>query len=121
MENNRIDYHFQESLVTRQNRAEREMLDKFHAGDYTMEHPLICVNPYFISPLSAVILFRTEKKTAVTLTVKGKEAEGDITHTFAPPQSTSCPFWVCTPITTTPLSCAPIRARPSATPSTPSR
>lgn len=84
MENNRIDYHFQESLVTRQNRAEREMLDKFHAGDYTMEHPLICVNPYFISPLSAVILFRTEKKTAVTLTVKGKEAEGDITHTFAP-------------------------------------
>ena len=29
----RIDYHFQESLVSRQNRAEHEMLEKFHAGD----------------------------------------------------------------------------------------
>lgn len=50
MESKHIDYHFQESLVSRQNHAEHEMLAQFHSGNYTMEQPLICLNPYFISP-----------------------------------------------------------------------
>ena len=46
------------------------------------DSPYIVVNPYLVNPLTAMILFKTEKEEAVTLTVKGKEAAGDITHTF---------------------------------------
>ena len=78
----RIPYSYCESLVKRQTKAEREMLDAFAAGDYTLEQPLIKLNPYLINPLSAVVLFRTEKETAVTVTIYGKEERGNIVHTF---------------------------------------
>ena len=71
MSNKTVSYTFEESLVSRQAKAEEAMLAEFDAGDYTLEHPLIKLNPYFISPLSAVILFRTEREVAVTVTVKG--------------------------------------------------
>ena len=85
--NTTVKYEYEDSLVARQTAAEEAMLAEFEAGAYTPEAPLIKINPYFISPLSAVILFKTEKKTAVTITVKGKEQAGDITHTFAPATS----------------------------------
>ena len=75
-------YKFTTSLVDRQNEAEKAMLEEFHNGDYTLEHPLVKLNPYFINPLAAVVLFRTEKEIAVTVTVLGKEPEGNIKHTF---------------------------------------
>ncbi len=84
MSNSTVKYAFEESLVARQAKAEEALLAEFAAGEYTLENPLIKINPYFISPLTALILFRTEKKTAVTITVKGKSADGNITHTFAP-------------------------------------
>lgn len=79
-----VKYSFEDSLISRQAKAEEAMLAQFRAGDYTVEAPLIKLNPYFISPLSAVILFRTEQPVAVTITVKGKEPQGDIKHTFPP-------------------------------------
>ena len=51
-------------------------------GDYTLKHPLVSPNLYRINPLSAVVAFRTETEQAVTVTVKGKSREGDISHTF---------------------------------------
>ena len=84
MSNSTVKYHFEESLVARQTKAEAAMLAEFEAGSYTLEHPLVKLNPYFISPLSAVVLFETEMETAVTVTVKGKEPEGTIKHTFPP-------------------------------------
>ena len=84
MSNSTVKYTFLESLVSRQTKAEEAMLAELDAGSYTLENPLIKVNPYFISPLSAVILFETGKEVAVTVTVKGKEPEGTITHTFPP-------------------------------------
>ncbi len=77
-----IQYNYKESLIDLQNRAEREMLAEFEAGDYTVKKPLVKYNPYLINPLAAVILFRTEEETAVTVTVLGKTAQADIHHTF---------------------------------------
>lgn len=77
-----IDYKFLDSLLVRQAEVEKEMLAEFKAGKYTYEKPLIKYNPYIISPLSAVILFRTEEETAITLTVIGKKKVGNIHHTF---------------------------------------
>lgn len=78
----KITYSFCDSLVKRQAEAEKQMLAEWKSGDYTFEKPLIKLNPYLINPLAAVVLFTTEKETAVTLTVYGKEERGNIVHTF---------------------------------------
>ena len=75
-------YTFTASLVDRQNEAEKAMLEELRNGNYTLEHPLVKLNPYFINPLAAVVLFKTEEEVAVTVKVLGKEPEGTMKHTF---------------------------------------
>ena len=77
-----IKYTFIKSLVDRQTEAEKAMLDELEAGSFTFDHPLVKLNPYFINPLAAVICFKTEEETAVTIRVLGKEKEGTMMHTF---------------------------------------
>ena len=77
-----IEYTFTKSLVDRQNEAQKAMLEELNSGDYTYDHPLVKLNPYFINPLAAVVCFKTEKEVAVTIRVLGKEPEGTIQHTF---------------------------------------
>ena len=77
-----INYTFSDSLVAQQTAAEKAMLEEFHAGNYTLENPLVKLNPYLINPLAAVVMFTTEKEVAVTVSVIGKEAEGTMKHTF---------------------------------------
>ena len=77
-----IKHTYIDPLVKRQAEAEKAMLAEFHAGDYTIDNPLVKVNPYFINPLAAVVLFKTEEEVAVTVTVCGKEKEGNMKHTF---------------------------------------
>lgn len=77
-----IDYAFQESLVSRQARKEKEIISTFEEGTYGIESPLVVINPYLVNPLAALVCFRTEKRVAVTITVRGIEEEGDISHTF---------------------------------------
>ena len=64
-----IKYSFLPSILTRQDESEKAMLAEFEAGNYTIEEPLVKYNPYLINPLSAVVLFKTEEDTAVTVTV----------------------------------------------------
>lgn len=82
MERKTIGYERISHLVERQYEQETAMRKELEGGNYTAEHPYVVVNPYFVNPLTALLLFNTEKEEAVTLTVKGKEAAGDITHTF---------------------------------------
>lgn len=77
-----VKYEFSEHLIERQYRAEQEMLAELEQGDYTLEHPLVKYNAYLVNPLSAVILFHTEREVAVTVTVLGKKPQGNIRHTF---------------------------------------
>ena len=77
-----IRYEKKNSLITQQAEAEQKFLETFEAGAYTASSPLVVRNPYLISPLTAMILFKTAVKQEVTLTVKGKEPEGDISHRF---------------------------------------
>ena len=77
-----VDYTRIENLVARQTAAEKAMLEEFRSGNYTLENPLVKLNPYIINPLAAVVMFNTEKETAVTIRVLGKEPEGTMKHTF---------------------------------------
>lgn len=75
-------YIYTEHLIPRQAEAEKAMLAEFEAGSYTLQNPLVKYNPYLINPLAAVVLFKTEKPTAITVTVKGKTKAADFKHTF---------------------------------------
>ena len=61
-----------DSLVTRQNAAEKAMLDELRSGNFTFDNPLVKLNPYFINPYAAVVLFHTPEAVAVTVRVLGK-------------------------------------------------
>ena len=84
-----VNYTYLEHMIPQQARAEKAMLEEFEAGNYTFANPLVKVNPYLINPLAAVVLFKTEKETAITVTVKGKTEAADFSHTF--PKATTKP------------------------------
>lgn len=64
------------SLVEKQNEKE------YNTEGYTIENPSIILNPYDISPLTALILFETDEEESVKVTIKGKDALTTYTHTF---------------------------------------
>lgn len=64
-----------------QKKVDNNLLTESKKG-YTLDNPLIVVNPYGNSPLSAIAIFDTEKETGIELTVKGKETVDDIKTTF---------------------------------------
>ncbi|MHB1134502.1 MAG: aryl-sulfate sulfotransferase [Chloroflexota bacterium] len=84
---NQVKYRSIPHIITRQSELEQAFLAEFEAGDYTLDNPLVKVDPYGICPLTAMLLFKTPVPTEVTITVRGKKAPGDIRHTF--PASTS--------------------------------
>lgn len=65
-----------------QDELTKEILDTYKKGKYTVDKPYVVVNPYLISPQSALILFKTDKKEKVTVTLKGKHND-DLVTTFA--------------------------------------
>ena len=77
-----IKYTHKDHIITLQKQNEEAFLAEFAAGDYTLTNPLVKLNPYIICPLSAMILFKTPRAEEVTIIVHGKEAAGDICHTF---------------------------------------
>ncbi|MFV0441410.1 MAG: aryl-sulfate sulfotransferase [Lachnospirales bacterium] len=62
--------------------VDERMGNSFTQGDYTLANPLITVDPYDVSPLTAIIMFNTEKPSSVTVTVKGIDSSVDISNTF---------------------------------------
>ena len=57
-------------------------IQKEMENGYTLEEPLVVVNPYNLSPLTAMVGFETQKETTVAVVVKGKDSFTDIGHSF---------------------------------------
>ena len=66
------------SLVDTQAELEKEFVSK----GYTIDNPNIIVNPYEISPLTALVIFETEEEVAPTVTIMGKDEHTTFTHEF---------------------------------------
>ncbi len=79
---NQIKHEQIAHIITKQNNSEQAMLAEFEAGAYTIDKPLVKLNPYEVSPLTAMVLFETPVLTEATVIVKGKAHPGDIRHTF---------------------------------------
>ena len=51
---------------------------------YTLDNPNLILNPYGISPLTALLLFETKEEVPVTITIEGKDINSTYTNTFEP-------------------------------------
>lgn len=80
---NTVQYTSYEHLITRQNKAEKVFMDNFAKEAPSLENAMIVENPYFINPLCALILFKTETPESVSLTIHGKRyARENLCHSF---------------------------------------
>lgn len=77
-----VSYQKLEHILTQQAKNETAFLTEFEAGHFTLTNPLVKLNPYLLAPLTAMVLFETPSPAEVTVTIKGKETAGDITHRF---------------------------------------
>ena len=67
-----------EDMISQQNRGEKY----FSSYDYTIDNPCIIINPYYISPLTALVLFETNQEVNITLSVMGKDDSVMFQNTF---------------------------------------
>lgn len=61
---------------------QKEQEKTFKIGDSTINNPNIIVNPYGNSPLSALVVFKTDEKVEPKVTIKGKDKLSTFSNTF---------------------------------------
>lgn len=68
----------EKSLIKIQSETDQNLDTK----GYSLDNPKIILNPYEISPLTALIIFETNKEVSPEIIIKGKNNSQDITHEF---------------------------------------
>ncbi|HPF88273.1 MAG TPA: aryl-sulfate sulfotransferase [Candidatus Limiplasma sp.] len=68
--------------VAGQEETDEMLLAELASGYYTPDDPLVVVNPYDISPLTALILFQTEDACRVSIHIPGADAQTSLDYTF---------------------------------------
>lgn len=71
-----------ESILLSQKAVDDQLLAELENPSYTLKNPYISVDPYGLSPLSAMLLFQTEEPMAISVRVPGKTAQADVSFTF---------------------------------------
>ena len=66
------------SLIDKQSKIESQLKTE----GYTFDKPNVVVNPYGNSPLTALVMFETQKKEMVSVIIKGKDKLTTYTHIF---------------------------------------
>lgn len=77
-----ISHSMNELYLEQQTKLEKKFLKEFSQGAYTLEKPFIVLNPYLLNPLSALLMFKTEKKVTATVRIFGKTPEATFEKTF---------------------------------------
>jgi len=67
--------------LTTQAKIDKSMKTELKRG-YKISNPFVALNPYGISPLSALVMFQTKTATKVSMTVFGHDRSVDIKNTF---------------------------------------
>lgn len=70
------------NLVNEHNQITKDIKEKIKNNNYTIENPLIILNPYKTSPLSALIAFDTVEKGYCKVKITGKDEDTTIENTF---------------------------------------
>jgi arylsulfate sulfotransferase len=70
------------ALVEAQKTVDADLLKELSGGAYTLEDPLVVVDPYDRSPLTALVVYRTAVPTRTTLHVAGKDELSSLDFAF---------------------------------------
>jgi len=70
-----------DDILNAQNAKENEILSN---TNYSTTNPNVILDPYGVSPLSAMVIFQTSDLSTATVTIKGKDGDEDIVNTFLP-------------------------------------
>lgn len=54
----------------------------FNVYGYSIDNPNVIINPYGNSPLTATVMFETDKYSEASITIKGKNGASDINYVF---------------------------------------
>ena len=65
-----------------QKSVDKTLQAELGSGSYTFESPLTVLDPYGESPLTALILFETEKPSQIEITIPGKDEDTGAVHIF---------------------------------------
>ena len=68
--------------IEHQNQIEEMLLAELNSGEYSFEEPLVVVDPYGLSPLTALVLFTSEEPLSISVHVPGKTKLADVDYTF---------------------------------------
>lgn len=68
----------EENIIDKQN----ELQEYYKSYGYTIDNPNVIINPYEISPLTALIIFETSKEEEITIIVEGKTKETTYINKF---------------------------------------
>lgn len=77
-----ISIALDEKSMEKQRDLERTYLEQLEKGNYTEENMLVIGNPYGISPLTALVLFKTDEPAKVTVEVPGNTDDAAITYSL---------------------------------------
>lgn len=77
-----LTHPVQADYMSDQTQMTADILSEIQQTKYSLDAPLILVNPYHISPLTALISFETDKPAQVGITIVGKDKETTIAHDF---------------------------------------
>ena len=75
----------EDDVYSLQAKTDNLINEAMNDSKYTLDDPYILENPYYISPLTAIIVFQTDKEVEATLTVDGKEYSFEKTKKHAIP------------------------------------
>jgi arylsulfate sulfotransferase len=59
--------------LTKQERVDKDLRSELDSGLHSLERPLVVLDPYGVSPLTAVILFETGRPSRISVNVKSKD------------------------------------------------
>ncbi|MFD1419194.1 aryl-sulfate sulfotransferase [Companilactobacillus keshanensis] len=72
-------------LTTAREDAQKSLTKKYQEkvkdASYTLDNPYIKLNPYKTSPLTALVIFKTDQAAKITYTVEGKSDDTSVTNT----------------------------------------
>lgn len=73
-----------QELTVQQKQFEDLFMTNYNAGDYNESDPFIVLDPFHVSPLSALMIFETDELLQYQVHVKGKESNGDMVYISEP-------------------------------------
>lgn len=70
-------------MADRQEEIDRLMLEELHSGAYTLDAPFSLLDPYGVSPLTAVLLFTTEEPMRIDIHIPGDTPQAEVDFSFS--------------------------------------